>query len=164
MKGVTWLALPCLISGCTSNLYLDQDAPQQSPAYPKETVFVTNPEIGEAYALLRDSGIYTLTTDPSARTRLTLEPPLRIPTCGMPMIASVYTLGLMPISLPEVSHFSYTLNREGQQATYAHDLKLYRRISVWEWLAKPFTASEHALQVEALARSNRYLPDEGAGW
>ena len=82
----------------------------------KKTAFVTNPELKEEYAILKQSGIFTLTTDSldDKAVKVKLQPLSRGFVCGNPILASAFTLGQLPV------YFSDTYTYRFQEVK-AHD-------------------------------------------
>ncbi|MEN0107643.1 MAG: hypothetical protein AAGC84_14620 [Pseudomonas sp.] len=146
----------CLFNAaCTSNQYLVRPDAEISASPLQETVFVTNPEKTRQLSILEHSGLYKLADSSRAGNQLTLLRLDRDMTCGMPFIAVIFTLGLLPASVETDHHFSYRLQEGANVHTYIHDVRVKTRISVWEWFAKPFTDSEDEILAQGLALSPR---------
>lgn len=75
-----------------------------------------------------------------------------MPVCGNPLIAAVYTLGLLPTKLPDPCIFTYDLEQGGKHQVLSHRLALYRRYSIWEWPLKLYP--EDKVYARALATSS----------
>ena len=131
------LVLVALFSGCTSTLHV---AGKRSELHQFDggpiPVYVTNPEMSPEYQILKGSGIYRLATGPEGARRLTLRKMNHLFVCGNPLIATVFTLGLIPVKLPAPWFFEYDLETNGRSEEIKHLLSLYGRFSVWEWLLK----------------------------
>ncbi|MDE1464624.1 hypothetical protein [Spartinivicinus poritis] len=166
MKYIISIVFTLFLSGCASNLYVYESEKVQSPAIEKIKVFITNPEIGKPYDILVGSGIYEITNDRENSNKLTLKPSSRNAMCGNPLIASFVTFGLVPVSLPSFIEFTYTIETQSSRAEYRHNIELYTRVSIWEWLLKPTAKNETEVMSEALAKSQRMItkPGKSRNW
>lgn len=142
------------MQGCTSNVYLyNESGSENQPLSSKKSVYVVNPA-HKNYSVLQRSGIYTLSAEENTPAKLTIQDEEFYPACGNPMIGAVITLGLLPGYLDESEGFRYSLEESGKTTEYIHHLAMYRRISIWEWLFKPFQ-SEDEVKAKALSVSRR---------
>jgi len=73
------------------------------------------------------------------------------------MLGAIFTLGIFPGYLDASEGFRYTLIENGVKTKYIHNMHMYQRISIWEWLAKPFVASPEGVRSKALIRAPREL-------
>lgn len=142
---------PCIIavfiffiSGCTSTLkYIEQDP----PPYANQTtwtdqngsdVFVVNAkQYPKEFLILVNSGKFRIVADPDA-PNVTLNPLGGPYACGMPLLVSVFTLGLVPSSTLGPYSYSFTLNDSGVRTECEYRLVPEIRFSLWEWFRKPF--------------------------
>ncbi len=99
-------------------------------------VYVTNPEMVPEYQILKRSGIYKISSEPEGARHLTLYRMGHRFVCGNPLIAMVFTLGLIPVKLPAPWIFQYDLETDGRSEQVEHFLPLYERFSIWEWPLK----------------------------
>src|SRR5437899_703927 len=125
---VTGLVLAALLSGCTSTLHVAGKRSELPPFDGGRTpVYVTNPDMAPEYQILKRSGIYTVSSEPGGARRLTLHRMGHIPVCGNPLIATVFTLGLIPVKLPAPHIFQYDLETNGGSEEIEHLMPLYER-------------------------------------
>jgi hypothetical protein len=151
-----------LTGGCTSNLYLASNNHPTKPSRKAELVFVSNPDQQPEFDILRGSGIYRLTVQTNDVALLTLKPLGHGGGCGLGLLTTIYTLGIIPASLPARLSFNYEIEQSGTTNSYAHMLPVYERYSLWELFFKPFKSEKRTL-AKALARSERSgLVKEGA--
>ena len=99
----------------------------------KKMAFVLNPELAKEYAILKQSGIFTLTTDSlnDNVVKVKLEPLSRGFVCGNPIIASVFTLGQLPVYLP--APYTYRFQEVSTHGTISRDLTLQLAQRFWFW-------------------------------
>jgi hypothetical protein len=147
-----FLSAAILLSGCTSTTYFAGKKSEvkrfDGGAVP---VYVTNPEMAPEYRILQLSGIYNLSSNPESARRITLHKMTRLPACGNPMIASAFTLGIVPVVLPNPWYFGYEVEESGGVELVQHHLSLRERFSIWEWLLK--WKSEKRAYAQAVAAS-----------
>src|SRR3954463_14249129 len=123
-----------VLSGCTSTVYFaGKKSELRRFDGGMEPVYVTNPEMTPEYRILKSSGIYRLSNDSDGARRLTLQRMGRLPVCGNPLIGTIFTLGTIPVVLPDPSFFEYELETNGSGEKVRHLLSLRERFSVWEW-------------------------------
>jgi hypothetical protein len=114
-------------------------------------VYVTNPEMTPEYQILKRSGIYKISSEPEGARRLTLHKMGHLFVCGNPLIATVFTLGLIPVKLPAPWIFQYDLETHRRSEEIEHFLPLYERFSIWEW---PLKWDQQRVYARALAVSS----------
>lgn len=135
----TLLLASALLTGCTSSLHVASTCtgtPLRRFNGGPIPVYVTNPELTNELQILKASKIYKITDDCNASKRLTLFPVGRRPSCGNGLIGLIFTLGIIPVSLPDTAFFRYDLETDGQTRKLEHVLPLYERFSIWEWAFK----------------------------
>jgi len=95
--------------------------------------FVMNPELTEEYAILKQSGIFTLTTDSlnDNVVKVRLAPLSRGFVCGNPMIASIFTLGQLPVYLP--TPYTFRFQEISTLDSISRDLKIQLAQRFWFW-------------------------------
>lgn len=161
MYRILIIVFTSLVVGCASNQYLDRAEVGFQMSMVKEKVFVTNPEIGTPYEILKSSEIYELVAESETDTKLTLESTQREYLCGNPLIAAALFFGLIPVSLSDTTYFRYEINDQNGTQKYTHEIPIYTRVSMWEWFFKPFSKSEDELLILGLKQSERELPKNG---
>lgn len=149
--------LTCLVgmlcsTGCASTVCMQSKRNLERFEGGAQAVFVTNPELRREYEILRASGIYPLTSQPDRARRLTLGRLQQYGRCGNSLILSALTLGVVPGFLQGALVFEYDLEVEGMTERWAHELPVYERISVWEWLVR---RKDDEVLAAALAWSER---------
>lgn len=113
-------------------------------------VFVTNPELQREYEVLKASGIYQLSSNPSSPLRLTLHPIRQYGRCGNPLMLTGLTLGIVPGVVSATHAFQYDLESDGKVQELNHRLALYERVSLWEHFVRH---DDNAMLAEALTWS-----------
>ncbi len=150
--------LSFLLSSCATNYYLDNDQLANQSRTFRETVYIAD-ENNTNVDTLVEAGIYTVSANEHETYRIQSITKNRYPVCGMPMIGTIFTLGLLPGILPDYSYFEYELVGPEGTRKFRHVLPIYSRTSIWEWLFKPFSDREHDLEVESLRRAERKSVD-----
>ena len=141
-----------LTGGCTTNLYLASNIDPAKSSQSHERVFVSNPNQQPEFDILRASKIYELANQTNDVPTLTLKPLGHGGVCGLGMLSTFFTLGIVPASLPTRISFNYQLERNGTTNSYLHMLPVYERYSFWELFFKPFKSDKPTL-AKALAQS-----------
>lgn len=153
LSAVLLVALSALsLGGCASTLHLASKKHLQKFEGGSQPVYVTNPELRREYAILRDSHIYQLSTNPHSARRLTLQPLDQGGRCLNPLLLTYLSFGIIPGWLPAASTFRYELTSQGNATHFAHPLPLYERISLWEAL---FYQNRERVLAQSLALSGR---------
>ena len=156
----------CLCQGCATNFYLESEARPIAKPSPGTTVFVTNPSLSEEYRILKRSGIVGLTDDPQCPNKVTLHDFQQRTQCGTPYLISFATLGVVPISLPQIEDYRYTLQTlNGTQIVRFH-LPVYFRYSIWERILGVFHSDEQTLATAlaiAAQKNDNERPQQGGG-
>lgn len=111
--------------------------------------FVANKELTAEYQIFRQSGRFREASEPAGAISVHLHPLHRIPACGNPLLGSLFTAGLIPVTLPHGAIFAFSTTENGRQKTYDFRLEASARTSLWDWAVKPFN-SEAAAYAEAL--------------
>jgi hypothetical protein len=147
---ITVLIVLCFCQGCATNFYLQKEAGPIPVPQSRGTVFVTNPNLRKEYRIVEGSGIVHLTDNSDCPNKITLDGYKPLTMCGMPFLVSLFTLGLVPVSVPQYQDFTYTLvTPDGRQNVRFH-LPVYFRYSVWEGPIGLFHSNEKTL-AKALA-------------
>ncbi len=158
---VVAFCIALLCGGCGSTLCMVSKKHLERFQAGAEPVYVTNPQMGREYQILKASGIYQLSDRPQSARRLTLRPIHQYGRCGNPLMLSAITLGIIPGVLPAARTFEYDLDNGTGVESYVHHLPLYERFSIWEWLVR---RDEQKVVSEALAWSSRQRrPDPEGG-
>jgi hypothetical protein len=155
------LLLPALIlgTGCASNVYSRRGAPDVAPLTPTLTVRFAQPAPAmEAEALVR-SGLFAVTTDPACPNVVRLEHMTAAARCGTPLIGSLLCLGLVPVNFAVTGVYRYELTVGGRPQSHLLQLPLRRRVSVWEWVFRPFHDEVEVVACE-LARAGSAITPE----
>ena len=137
----TCLTALLLASVCTS-CYSYKIFPKEYRNYvyegQRKTAFVLNPELEKEYGILKASGIFILTTDSlnGESLKLRLHPLGSGFVCGQPVLASLFTLGQVPVYLPDT--YSYRFEEIGRDTTLRKiELKIATRVWFWDLFAFP---------------------------
>jgi len=137
--------------GCTSTLkYIEQypySFKNESMYFVSDNckVLVTNAEQrSKEYQILLKSGKFKIVDDPHA-PKLTLKELGGPSSCGMPLLLSVFTFGIIPSSTLGLYSYSFNIERNGELLEYYYGLRVIIRFSIWEWLRKPFVSETSVL-------------------
>jgi hypothetical protein len=151
MKKILLCILLFSLLGCTSTLkYLEQD----SYSFKRvsmyfvldncEVVVLNAKQYPKEYKILLKSGKFKLVENPNA-PKLTLKEMRGPYSCGIPLLLSVFTLGILPSSTLSMYSFSFNVERNGEILEYDYGLRTIIRFSIWEWLRKPFVSETSVL-------------------
>jgi hypothetical protein len=150
------LLLGCVLcSGCGSTLHMVSTSHLQRFDGGTRPVYVTNPELQPEYEILRDSGIYKLSSQREGARLVTLHPIRQYGRCANPLMLTMITFGIVPGVLPAARAFEYDLQADGVVEVCEHRLPLYERFSIWEWRLR---GHEEKVMAEALAWSSVVKP------
>lgn len=125
------------------------NSPEGVVGLPPGPWFVANKELATEYRIFRESRRFREASEPAGAISVHLHPLHRIPGCGNPLLGSLFTAGLIPVSLPHGAIFAFTAATNGRQTTYDFRLNASARTSLWDWVMKPFN-SETAAYAAAL--------------
>lgn len=153
MKSTQLLIVVIFLSSCVSNTYLTSKE-RTSASYIETPVYITNPE-HENYSYLIKSEIYTFTTIPDSRYKLTLMDTEYRYACGLGMLLPIYTLGILQANSPADEIFVYKLEGPEGEQLYQHYLSMESKTSIWQFFAKPFVGNENKVRTKALKFSKR---------
>lgn len=133
-------ALAALALGCgTSHLYARGPLHTLPALHPGGRASVANPELAEELAILAASGIYELLPPGQAEQVIRLEPSFPVSPCGMPIVLTIVTFGLIPATAPYGSRFTYTVAAaDGSVDAHEFVLRADERISPFQYLMTPF--------------------------
>ncbi|MGC4038075.1 MAG: hypothetical protein QM764_19090 [Chitinophagaceae bacterium] len=130
-------------SSCYSYKIFPAEYRQYQYSGEKKKAFVINPELKKEYAIVSQSGIFTLiadSTDESA-VKIKLQKMDRRFTCGEPAIASMITLGQIPVLFPD--RYEYQFDEITATGTVNRKFELLIAQRLWFWdvfkLKKHFT-------------------------
>ena len=143
-----------LLVGCRSTLILEKKRFLQQFPHDPIPVFVTNPEMKREYGILQGSGIFVLTSDTNCTRRVTLNSLQEVYGCGNGIILSLATVGVIPVIFETGYGFSYDIETADVVMRRDHSLRLYSRVSIWEWLIKK--RDEKQMLVKALTFSKLF--------
>lgn len=145
-----------LLCGCTTNLYYHGETKEGISTSP-EVVFVTNNEHPN-YRILKESGIYEISSDQKTSKKLTILDSEEYLACGMPMLSAIYTLGILPGHVNASELFSYQIEENGSSQIYKHRLSMHETMSIWEFFVRPFKNRDKT-KIKALKNSKRITYD-----
>jgi hypothetical protein len=119
----------------------------------KKVAFVINPELKKEFAILKQSGIFNLTTDSLSDNviKIKLGPSFRGFSCGNAIVVSAFTLGQLPVYFPDSYHYAFQeINR---QDTVSRDFTLQVAQRIWFWDMFAFKKNFNGKAGKALAGS-----------
>lgn len=99
----------------------------------KQTVYVINDSLKKEFKILEKSTLFTITKD-STKTdlKIKLYPIKQFPGCGNPIIAQVFTLGQLPVNIPNSYEYQFDLIQKGKIASQSFHLNLTQRYWFWD--------------------------------
>jgi hypothetical protein len=105
----------------------------------RQTVFVTNQaEFSREYKILRKSGLYNITQDTSAESKIKLNKMTNNTrvgcVTGQVMVMCLF-LGQYPVTFPESYTFTYELIANKELKVVEYDVALNKRIWFWDLLS-----------------------------
>lgn len=100
----------------------------------RPVAFVTNPELKKEHQILQQSGIFILTSDSLTRAclKIKLHRLERAFVCGQPIIASVFTLGQLPVYFPDKYRYQFEVINNGETTLNDFDLLVATRYWFWD--------------------------------
>lgn len=132
LRAIALLPLLLTLAACNAHIHYRGPEAEPPPASMRPVAYITNPELRHEARIIKESQLYRLSANPAAPERITLQPLLHHGGCGNGLIALMFTLGIVPVSLPDV----YTLNYILQDASGTHQLSyvlnLEYTVSLWE--------------------------------
>jgi len=129
--------LPILISilfcSCYSYKIYPKEARKFAYTGEKKEVFILNPELSNEYKILKNSGIYKIVDDSSKNSvlKIKLYPIGKNYACGQPIIASLITLGQVPVYFPD--RYQYQFDECSKIDTIHIKQELLVATRVWFW-------------------------------
>jgi hypothetical protein len=93
-----------------------------------------NPELTKEYAILKQSGIFRIINDTLNDNviKVKLEPLSRRFVCGNPIIGSVFTLGQLPVYLPDTYTYRFQEICSHDTISRNYNLQLAQRFWFWD--------------------------------
>ncbi len=132
MKNLTLLPMLFTLAACMSHIrYAGVDVPPR-PAGERPVAYITNPELAQERAILEASRLYRLSRDAGAPNKITLAPLSVRGRCGNPLLASVFTLGLLPVVMRDSYTFGYTVEGPAGKQVFEHTVEMDFHYSLWE--------------------------------
>ncbi len=131
--------------GPTSNLYPTKPLQPLSVRYPGGKVVVRNPELSEELKILRTSGVFEIVSSDNATRVVELRPRQADGVCGNPLLVTFVTVGLVPATVSNPSTFSFRLEENGTVSERQFRLEAERRVSLVQWVFKPFHSEPRTL-------------------
>lgn len=153
-----------VLSGCASTYHASRpDAHDRQDKYeampdPVGPLYVVNKDMALEYSIFKKSGRFEESLTVTGGTPIALNPLIKTGMrCGTrPMTMSCMCAGLWPVTLGNDAELSFTTCQTPVE-TFSYDLNAYERLSIWEWLFKPFN-SEAGAYAKALKRATRTKP------
>ena len=99
----------------------------------KKKAFVVNPQLSKEFHILKKAGIFQFTSDSldESTVRIKLSSMKRNFACGEPIIASVLTLGQLPVLFPD--RYDYSFEEIGKSDTIRKNFELHVATRFWFW-------------------------------
>lgn len=94
--------------------------------------FVINPNLQKEYKILTYSGIYELTNDSLNDLKIRLSPVKKRFACGNPLIASLITLGQLPVLMPDYYGYEFQEIDKEKTTLVKYQLTVARRVWFWD--------------------------------
>ena len=119
---------------------------------------VLNPDLKKEFQILKLSGLFELTSLPNAEVTISLDTLQRSLVCGQPLVASMVSLGQIPVYLPDRYIFRFQEHKNDQ--TIAHGLELQVAKRIWFW--DLFNTKKQFTPKAAIALRGAYLSSDGS--
>lgn len=121
-----------------SSCYTFKIFPKEARSYsydgPRQKAYIINPELKKEYKILVKSKIYDLATDSMENgiVRVKLYPIKPHLVCGQPIVLSAFTLGQLPVILPD--RYQYRFEEIGpDNSSSAKSIELLVATRYWFW-------------------------------
>jgi hypothetical protein len=100
----------------------------------KKIAFITNPELKAEYNILKKSKVYIIANDSlDVRcVKIRLHPIKRSLVCGQPIIASLFTLGQLPVYFPDKYQYQFDEIDHGKITSMNFELHVAQRFWFWD--------------------------------
>jgi hypothetical protein len=134
-----------VIIGPTSNLYPTKPLQPLNARHPGGKVFVRNADLSEELEILRSSGVFEIVSSDNATRAVELRPRQAGGVCGNPLLVTFCTFGLVPATVSNPSTFSFRLEENGSVSERQFRLEAERRVSLVQWVFKPFHSDTRTL-------------------
>jgi hypothetical protein len=121
------------LSGCYSYRIFPKDSRDFAYDGPRARAYVTNPALKKEYRILVKSKIFDITGDslePSA-IKIKLLPLERNFACGQPALLALFTLGQLPVLLPD--RYKYTFQEIYPADSQYKSFELHVATRYWFW-------------------------------
>lgn len=135
MKQILAAILPLiLLSSCYSYKIYPAEYRKFENKQSKRIVVVENPELKKEYRILKKSGIFEIRDDapPGKATRIKLYPLQKGLACGQPILASAFTLGQLPVYLPDRYQFKFEEINQTDTTSRQFELRVAKRVWFWD--------------------------------
>jgi hypothetical protein len=126
-----------LFSSCYSYKIFPKEDRRFTYTGERKKAFILNPQLSKEFKILKESGIYNFTNDSSADSviKIRLSPLQARFVCGEPMIASLITLGQMPVLLPDRYQLTFTEIQKADSTQRRFELLIATRFWFWDMFA-----------------------------
>jgi len=122
-----------LFGSCYSYKIYSEEARKFVYTGEKKEAFILNPELSKEFKIFKKSGIYKIVDDSSNNSALKIKlyPMGRSFVCGQPVIVSLFTLGQVPVILPD--RYQYQFDEFSKTDTIHRRQELLLATRVWFW-------------------------------
>jgi hypothetical protein len=122
------------LSSCYSYKIFPKENRRFSYNGQKEDAFILNPELTKELKIFKAAEIFNIVEDTlnQACVKIKLYPLKRDFICGEPIVASLFTLGQLPVLLPDNYQFEFDEVRPTDTTQRKFELKIATRYWFWD--------------------------------
>jgi hypothetical protein len=128
------IVIMSLFSSCYSYKVYPKEYRDFSYEGEREKVYVLNPGLSKELQILKRSGIFNIISDTIDNTvvKIQLYPLKGSFACGQPIIASLFTLGQVPVLFPDRYQYEFDEVRNSGTVRRSYELKIAKRYWFWD--------------------------------
>jgi hypothetical protein len=131
---IFFLFLSTMVTSCYSYKIFPREYRDYVYSGEKQTAFIINPELKKEREILKQSGIFIFTDDSLSNDclKIKLHPLERKFSCGEPILASVITLGQLPVYFPDRYRYQFDEVYKSDTTTRSFELMIAQRTWFWD--------------------------------
>ena len=126
-----------LLSSCYSYKIYPKEYRNFTYTGEKKEAFILNPELTKEFQILKKAGIFKIVTDTLEKSvvKIRLHPLQRNFVCGQPVTASLFSLGQLPVLLPDKYQYEFEEVQLTDTIQRRYELKIATRFWFWDIFA-----------------------------
>lgn len=150
--------LVSLLTGCASNLYYQ--SPHPPPALDlAPAAYVENPELVSELEILKRSGLFRISADPSVGKRIELTEIESLPGCGMGVMLTPLSFGLLPGRVPRMHAYRFVEKDGPIVREHSYMLEVMQKYSLYEFFKFWRPSSEKVLAAVLADEARNVRPE-----